>query len=143
MRAFPCTSAKLTMAAEAGRLYTGPTHTYARRTADALTQGRDGSVTLVLSALHGLLTLKQVVEPYDHTWNDPGSVTADTLRAQARRLGIADADDVVLLTPGEYTRRALAVWPHARTPLAHLGIGQQRGKLAALRIRPEQYATAA
>ncbi|MDG9728460.1 MULTISPECIES: hypothetical protein [unclassified Streptomyces] len=71
-------------------------------------------------------------------------VVADRLqlRAQAAALGLTGAD-VVLLTPGAYTRRALAVWPHARTPLAHLGIGAQRGRLTALRTRPEEYAPAA
>nr|WP_255249599.1 DUF6884 domain-containing protein [Streptomyces albidoflavus] len=109
----------------------------ARKAADALVAG--GGTVLVLSALHGLLPLDKEVEPYDHTWKDPGSVTVEELRAQAVRLGLADAAEVVLLTPGEYTRRASAVWPRARTPLAHLGIGKQRGRLAALRDSPGVY----
>ncbi|MCX4231795.1 DUF6884 domain-containing protein [Streptomyces ortus] len=136
----PCSGPKLDHAALACELYTGTTHTHARRTADALT-ARGGTV-LVLSALHGVLPLDRVIEPYDHTWEDPGSVTAEELRAQVAELGLTDAD-VVLLTPSRYTRRALDVWPHADTPLAHLGIGQQRGRLTALRARPERYATAA
>ena len=84
-----------------------------------------------------------MIEPYDHTWKDTGSVTVEQLRAQAAELGLTDADDVVLLTPGEYTKRAAAVWPQARTPLAHLGIGQQRGRLTALRESADQYTTAA
>ncbi|MFI8515311.1 DUF6884 domain-containing protein [Streptomyces sp. NPDC085460] len=137
----PCSGSKLPHRAEAGRIYTGPLHTHARRTADALTA--TGGTVLILSALHGLLTLSQEIEPYDHTWNDPGSVTEDELRAQAGALGISDAADVVLLTPGKYTQRGLAVWPDARTPLAHLGIGSQRGRLTTLRKYPEQYAAAA
>ncbi|MFE5730234.1 DUF6884 domain-containing protein [Streptomyces sp. NPDC056528] len=137
----PCSGRKLARAAEAGHLYTGPLHVHARRTADALTAA--GGTVLVLSALHGLLPLDQVIEPYDHQWKDPGSITEAELIAQAAELGIAGAADVVLLTPGEYTRRAARVWPHARTPLAHLGIGSQRGRLTALRERPEQYVTAA
>ena len=137
----PCSGAKLAHAAEAGHLYTGALHRHARRTADALTA--HGGTVLVLSALHGFLPLTQVIEPYDHRWTDPGSIAEDQLRAQALELGLADAEDVVLLTPGQYTQRAAAVWPHARTPLAHLGIGQQRGRLTALRERPEQYAPAA
>ncbi|MBV7255077.1 hypothetical protein KQH21_31300 [Streptomyces sp. IpFD-1.1] len=133
----PCSGAKLDRPAPAGDLYTGPLHTLARQAADALVAG--GGTVLVLSALHGLLTLDEKVEPYDHTWKDPGSVTVEELRAQAVRLGLADAPDVVLLTPGEYTRRASAVWPGARTPLAHLGIGKQRGRLAALRDSPGAY----
>ncbi|MFF7176869.1 DUF6884 domain-containing protein [Streptomyces pseudovenezuelae] len=137
----PCSGAKLDHAAEAGHLYTGALHRQARKAADALTA--HGGTTLVLSALHGFLTLDQVIEPYDHQWSDPGSITVAELRAQAARMGLADARHVVLLTPSAYTQRAAAVWPQAPTPLAHLGIGQQLGRLAALRTSPEQYTTAA
>ncbi|MFF3460464.1 DUF6884 domain-containing protein [Streptomyces sp. NPDC002730] len=137
----PCSGAKLDHAAEAGKLYTGLLHQRARKTADAFTAA--GGTVLVLSALHGFLPLSQVIEPYDHRWKDPGSITEEELRAQAVELGLMDAEDVILLTPGEYTAHAAAVWPHARTPLAHLGIGKQLGRLAALRASPEQYATAA
>ncbi|AEY94363.1 hypothetical protein SHJG_p248 (plasmid) [Streptomyces hygroscopicus subsp. jinggangensis 5008] len=136
----PCSGPKLDHAAPAGQLYTGSLHTHARRTADALTA--HGGTVLVLSALHGFLPLDQVIEPYDHTWQDAGSVTVEELRAQAAELGLSDAD-VVLLTPGQYTQRAAAVWPQARTPLAHLGIGQQRGRLTAMREQADHYTTAA
>ncbi|WP_431776319.1 DUF6884 domain-containing protein [Streptomyces cucumeris] len=136
----PCSGPKLDHAAPAGELYTGSLHTHARRTADALTA--HGGTVLVLSALHGFLPLDQVVQPYDHTWKDTGSVTVEELRAQATELGLTDAD-VVLLTPGQYTQRAAAVWPQAHTPLDHLGIGQQRGRLTAMRESADQYTTAA
>ncbi|WP_330469317.1 hypothetical protein OG547_35305 (plasmid) [Streptomyces longwoodensis] len=136
----PCSGPKLDHAAPAGQLYTGPLHAHARRTADALTA--HGGTVLVLSALHGFLPLGQVIEPYDHTWKDAGSITVEELRAQAEEMGLADAD-VVLLTPGQYTQRAAAVWPQARTPLAHLGIGRQRGRLTAMREHADHYATAA
>lgn len=136
----PCSGPKLDHAAPAGELYTGSLHTHARRTADALTV--HGGTVLVLSALHGFLPLDQVIEPYDHTWKEAGSVTVEELYAQAAALGLTGAD-VVLLTPDQYTQRAAAVWPRARTPLAHLGIGRQRGRLTALRENADQYATAA
>ncbi|MFE0778893.1 hypothetical protein ACFW3E_38330, partial [Streptomyces sp. NPDC058861] len=85
-----------------------------------------------LSALYGLLPLDQVIVPYDHTWEDEGSITVDDLQAQADGMGLTGAD-VVLLTPGKYTQRAIRVWPNAQTPLAHMGIGRQRGRLTALR----------
>jgi hypothetical protein len=112
----------------------------ARQAADALTAA--GGTVLVLSALHGLLTLDQVIAPYDHTWADAGSVSAAELRAQAAALGLVDATDVVLLTPAAYTQRAAQVWPNARTPLAHLGIGRQRRRLAELRDNPALCETA-
>ncbi|MFD7867001.1 DUF6884 domain-containing protein [Streptomyces sp. NPDC059783] len=126
----PCSGPKLSHAAPAGQLYTGSLHKHARRTADALTA--HGGTVLILSALHGFLTLDQNIEPYDHTWENTGSITVEELRAQVAELGLTDAD-VILLTPGKYTQRAVAVWPEARTPLAHLGIGSQRGRLTALR----------
>jgi hypothetical protein len=110
----PCSGPKLDHAAPAGQLYTGSLHAHARRTADALTA--HGGTVLVLSALHGFLPLDQVIEPYDHTWKDAGSITVEELRAQAEEMGLTGAD-VVLLTPGQYTQRAAAVWPQARTPL--------------------------
>ncbi|MFB6963482.1 DUF6884 domain-containing protein [Streptomyces sp. NPDC056309] len=136
----PCSGPKLDRPAPAGELYTGSLHTHARRTANALTA--HGGTVLVLSARHGFLPLDQVIEPYDHTWKDAGSVTVEELRAQAAELRLTGAD-VVLLTPGQYTQRAAAVWPQARTPLAHLGIGQQRGGLTAMRESADQYTTAA
>ncbi|MFJ5635214.1 DUF6884 domain-containing protein [Streptomyces goshikiensis] len=126
----PCSGAKTSHPAAAGQLYTGSLHKHARRTADALTA--QGGTVLVLSARHGLLPLDQVIEPYDQTWKDDGSITVDDLQAQAVDLGLTGAD-VVLLTPSQYTQRAIAVWPNAQTPLAHLGIGRQRGRLTALR----------
>jgi hypothetical protein len=127
----PCSGAKLDHPAPAGEMYTGPLHSLARQAADALTAA--GGVMVVLSALHGILPLTQKIEPYDHQWKDPGSVTTEELRDQAVKFGLADAAEVVLLTPGEYSRRAVAVWPHARTPLAHLGIGYQLSRLTAIR----------
>ncbi|MFM9625090.1 DUF6884 domain-containing protein [Streptomyces turgidiscabies] len=136
----PCSGLKLDHEAPAGELYVGKLHTHARRTADALTA--HGGTVLVLSALHGFLPLDQVIGPYDHVWEDAGSITVEELRAQATDMGLTDAD-VVLLTPSRYTQRAAAVWPQARTPLAHLGIGRQRGRLTAMRESADHYMTAA
>ncbi|MFD5565561.1 DUF6884 domain-containing protein [Kitasatospora griseola] len=137
----PCSGRKLPVAAAAGEIYTGSLHTHARRTANALTAS--GGTVLVLSARYGLLTLDQQIEPYEHTWADPGHVSVEQLQQQAEQLGLTRAAEVVLLTPGAYTQRALAVWPDARTPLAHLGIGRQRGRLTALRENPTEYTVAA
>jgi hypothetical protein len=127
----PCSGAKLDHPAPVGEMYIGPLHKLARQAADALIAS--GGTVVVLSALHGILPLTQKIEPYDHQWKDPGSVTREQLRDQAVKLGVADATEVILLTPGEYSRRAADVWPHARTPLAHLGIGYQLSRLTAIR----------
>lgn len=127
----PCSGPKLEAPAPAGDIYTGSLHVAARKAADKLTAA--GGRIVVLSALHGFLPLEQVIDPYDHTWRDAGAVSEQRLAEQALELGIAGAGRVVLLTPGEYTKRSLTVWPDAATPLAHLGIGSQKGRLKALR----------
>lgn len=126
-----CSKAKHSQATAAGNMYLGQLHSMARKAADTLTV--DGGTILILSARHGFLPLTRIIAPYDHRWTDPGAVTSDELRAQAAALGLESPAEVILLTPGDYTRRALAVWPRAHTPLAHLGVGRQRGRLAAIR----------
>ncbi|WP_327596941.1 DUF6884 domain-containing protein [Streptomyces chartreusis] len=127
----PCGGAKQAQAAPAGELYTGGYHRACRRAADALTA--QGGTTLVLSALHGLVTLDQVLEPYDLRMGQPGSVTPARLAEQARALGLDRATDVTVLGGAAYTAAALTVWPQAATPLAGLGgMGYQLQALAAI-----------
>ncbi|WP_158718300.1 DUF6884 domain-containing protein [Streptomyces albus] len=128
----PCSRGKLSHPAPAGRLYTGPLHTMARAAADALT-ARGGRI-LVLSGRRRLFGLDEVVEPYDEVMpvrlTDPDIAQ---LRAEAVRHGVADADQVVLLTPSRYTRAARHIWPHAVATLeGSSGIGVMRGRLAAI-----------
>ncbi|MDH6489628.1 DUF6884 domain-containing protein [Streptomyces sp. SAI-127] len=127
----PCGGAKQAQAAPAGELYTGGYHRACRRAADALTA--QGGTVLVLSALHGLVPLDQVLEPYDVRMGQPGSVTPARLAEQARALGVDQAADVTVLGGAAYTAAALTVWPEAATPLAGLGgMGYQLQALAAI-----------
>ncbi|MFD3989708.1 DUF6884 domain-containing protein [Streptomyces californicus] len=127
----PCGSAKLDRKATAGELYIGPYHRSCRDAADALTA--NGGTTLILSALHGFVTLDQEIEPYDLSMGQPGSVSVELLREQAQALGLADAQEVILLGGAKYTEAALKVWPAAHTPLAGLGsMGEHRRYLALL-----------
>ncbi|WP_433860349.1 DUF6884 domain-containing protein [Streptomyces kronopolitis] len=136
----PCSAGKLDRPAPAGELYTGSYHAACRRAADALTAA--GGTVLILSARHGLLRLDDMTAPYNTRMGEPGSITAAELRAQARRMGIADADTVTILAGAAYAAAAQAVWPNAATPLAGTrGIGQQRARLAAL--ARTQFSTAA
>lgn len=115
--------------ATARELYTGSYHRMCARAAAGL--AREGGRVLILSARHGLLTPDTVVEPYEHRMGQLGDVTPERLRAQAERLGVADADQVVILAGRAYAQTARAVWPHARTSLAGTrGIGHQRARLA-------------
>lgn len=127
----PCSGAKLDRPAPAGELYRGSLHTMCRRAADTLTV--EGGTVVVLSARWGLVPLAQVIEPYELRMGEPGSVTADELRAQAARLGIDRAADVTVLAGAAYTTAARSVWSHATAPLAgSRGIGVMRQRLAQL-----------
>jgi hypothetical protein len=127
----PCGAAKLDHAAPAAELYTGSYHRACARAAAALTA--TGGTVVILSALHGLVPLDRVLAPYEMRMGDSGSVTADVLREQARELGLDRADDVTILAGLSYTAPALAVWPHAATPLAGLaGMGHHMRVLAAI-----------
>ncbi|MGW9031741.1 DUF6884 domain-containing protein [Streptomyces sp. NPDC055722] len=132
-RASPCGSAKRSVASEAERLYTGSYHGACRAAADALTAA--GGTVLILSALHGLVPLNQVIEPYELRMGQSGSVTAEHLRAQAWALGVDDAREVTVLAGAAYTRAARAVWPDAAAPLTGLGIGRQMRALAGIRTQ--------
>jgi uncharacterized protein DUF6884 len=86
----------------------------------------------ILSAKYGLLPPGKVIAPYDLTVGQPGAVTADEVRSQARDLGIAGRA-VVALCSARYAQLCRAVWPAIDTPLAGLGIGQQLHVLAETR----------
>lgn len=126
----PCGARRRAEPAPAGHIYTGSYHAACRRAAAALsTPDR----TLILSALHGLLPLDQVIAPYELRMGQPGSITADQLRRQAERLHLADERQVIALAGRAYTAAALRVWPAAATPLAGAGgLGRQLAVLAGI-----------
>lgn len=126
----PCGSRKLDRPARAADLYVGSYHRACRRTADALRPDR----LLILSALHGLLDLDDVIEPYDTPHGAAGAVTAGLLREQAAVRGVVRLDPVVALGGARHVELVRAVWPHAETPLSGTrGMGEQMARLAALR----------
>jgi hypothetical protein len=57
---------------------------------------------LVLSGLHGLITLDTVIAPYDLKMGAPGSVSPATVAAQAASLGIMWGCEVHALLPRAY-----------------------------------------
>ncbi|MFB7496065.1 DUF6884 domain-containing protein [Streptomyces sp. NPDC056161] len=136
----PCGAAKLDRPAPSGELYTGSFHRACRKAADALAGPR--TTVLVLSALHGLVPLDRVLAPYELRMGQPGSVTGDQLRAQARALGLDRATEVVVLAGSAYTAAARHAWPSALAPLEGAGgMGYQLQRLKAL--REGRYALAA
>lgn len=110
----PCGAGKLDHAAPAAELYTGTMfrHTYenvAKMAAGDRAAGHEVRI-LILSALHGLLEVDQVVEPYELKMGAAGSVTAERIREQATALGMGWGDDdegpgeVYALLPRPYLR---------------------------------------
>ena len=112
-----CGSRKLDHRAPAGELYTGSYHRACRRAAEALEPER----LLILSSAYGLLRLDDIVDPYDTAVDDPDSITAAELVAQAEARGVRWLDPVVVFAGAGHVRLARAVWPHALSPLAGIG----------------------
>ncbi|MFF3654934.1 DUF6884 domain-containing protein [Streptomyces olivochromogenes] len=129
----PCAARKLDHPAPAGELYVGSYHHACRAAADTLTA--NGGTVLILSGLHGLVLLTQVLQPYNTRVGDPHSVTVDKLRGQARELGVDQAEEVIVLAGRAYADHSRAIWPHAQTPLigVGMGIGRQLQRLADIR----------
>lgn len=138
----PCSGAKLWHKAPAGQLYTGTFHKLARQAADALVEQHGGQV-VILSALHGLLQLDDVVEPYDVQLGQPGAVAVSRVALQLLQLLQAgEAPTVVSLLPRAYRTvlaQAVDELPPAARPVmvepmqGAAGVGYQRQRLAQLR----------
>ncbi|MCZ4587682.1 hypothetical protein O4328_29010 [Rhodococcus opacus] len=129
----PCGATKAAFPRVAGELYTGGYRRLALRAAHALTTCTN---IRIVSGLHGLLPLDQVIAPYDLRLGQPGSITVDQLEAQANQQGLLGHPDVVILAGRDYTRLVHQIWPQARTPLASTrGIGEQQHRLARIAAR--------
>lgn len=140
----PCSAAKHWQPAPAGELYTGSFYKLARAAGDALVERLGGRV-VILSALHGLLELEQLVEPYDQRMGEPGSVAPSTVALQlVQQLQGAGAQlhTVVALLPRGYRvvlEQAVEQLPVAARPRVvdvlegAAGVGYQRQRLAQLR----------
>lgn len=134
----PCGAGKQDTAAPAAELYTGSMFTLALAAARALV---DDQHILVLSALHGLVALDEVLDPYDVKMGDDESVTDFNVAAQMLALGwMYDDPDVYHLLPKAYSRvfedaaRLVGVAP-AEVYEATAGIGEHRGICAQVRDR--------
>lgn len=99
-----CSGPKLDHAAPAGELYQGSATLHALAAARQLA-AQDGGQVLILSALHGLVQLDQVVEPYNVTMTDAESITAGNLAYIAASCGISYGDEVYALLPRVYFQR--------------------------------------
>lgn len=113
----PCTGAKLPHPAPAAELYTGATFPGALAAARRLA-GADGTV-LILSALHGLLELDTIVEPYDVKMGDPGAID-NAGPAGLERLGRQLVRHVARLEDAGHDVELMTLLPNAyRTAVEH------------------------
>jgi hypothetical protein len=124
-----CGATKLAEPAPAADLYTGPYFRSCLATALALVPRER---VFILSAWYGLLGPDERIRPYDVTISEPGAISAGQLAEQAAERGLLGIP-VVALCSRRYAALLREVWPDAATPLAHLGIGQQRHELAMMR----------
>ena len=124
-----CGARKRADRAPAAGLYTGPYFRACLATATAIA-ARDH--VLILSARYGLLALDDQVDPYDLTLGQPGAIDARQLAEQAHARGLFGSA-VIALCGARYAALLGEIWADVRTPLAGLGIGQQRHVLAAMR----------
>ncbi|GAA2092202.1 hypothetical protein GCM10009759_17690 [Kitasatospora saccharophila] len=109
-------------ALRAGEFYGGRHHRYLRAAADALTAER--GLIYIVNDLHGLVGLDFWLMYNEIRVGDEKSVRAGSIRDQARRLGLDDADVIVL---GEHAHTDLVApaVPHALVPLTGDMLGHQ------------------
>lgn len=105
----PCGGRKLDHAAPAAELYVGQHFRHALTNVQRLAEqdAADGQLAriLILSALHGLVELDTVLEPYDQRMDQPGSITAEVLAEQALAFGIDWGSAVYAFLPRPYLAR--------------------------------------
>jgi hypothetical protein len=139
----PCGAAKVDHAAPARDLYTGSAFRHALRAAEgeAEATARDCGVeaeVLILSALHGLVRLDQVLDPYNVKMGDADSITVDALAAQVPQVGMQWRDEVYAMLPKAYYSRLAQAAMQAEDIAvqdvyeAAPGIGYQRGVASCL-----------
>lgn len=129
----PCGADKLDHAAPARDLYCGSMFRSSLAAVQAEAADTEATI-LILSALHGLITLDTVLEPYNVKMGDAGSVTAQTVAAQAAALGMdwESRPDVYAFLPNRYfavldeALRSDDVYA-SQVYEACGGIGEQRG----------------
>jgi hypothetical protein len=129
----PCGAAKLDHAAPAAELYTGSMFKDALRTARTIAADED---IRIMSAMHGLVRLDHVIEPYEMKISDKNSVTGFRLVMQL--VGMKHEGNLMCFLPKAYLKRLISagnaagchVWDlYADCP----GIGYQKARLKAVR----------
>ena len=137
----PCGAAKLDHAAPAAELYIGAQFRYVLNAALELADANRNRVR-ILSALHGLLELDTVVEPYDMKMDHAASVASWTVRKQLEDIKPNANLHLIALTPNAYSDQLDAAINDSTSPMQGVrlttafagcrGVGEQRGRVAKL-----------
>lgn len=132
----PCSGAKLDSPAAARDLYTGTMFRHQLAAATDEAAAVNGTV-MILSALHGLVGLDDMIAPYNTKMTDTDHVTASTVAQQATDLGITWGTEVFSMLPNAYrvvlheALTSLDVYPQDIYE-ASPGIGYQRGTCSSI-----------
>lgn len=129
----PCGGVKLSHPAHAYELYIGSMFQDTLRTALTMT---DRNNIFILSAKYGLVQLDTVLEPYDLKMGQPGSVSADQVQRDLRKLiDFSTAYTLDALLPKAYLKvleEATSDWVNSHYEGCR-GIGDQKARLAQIR----------
>lgn len=129
----PCGGKKQEKAAPAAELYTGSMFKDQLRTALTMTDRKN---VLILSALHGLVKLDAVLEPYDLKMGQKGTVNTDVITNQLADILPRDTTFVInALLPKAYAAKLEAAYPYwiENHYEGCAGIGYQKQRLAQIR----------
>ena len=129
----PCGAAKLDHAAPAAELYTGSMFKDALRTARSMTTDEN---IRIMSAMHGLVRLDHVIEPYEMKISDKDSVTGYRLVMQL--VGMKFDGELITFLPKGYLKRLTSAGIAAGCTILDMyegcaGIGYQKARLKAVR----------
>ena len=122
-----CSSAKLGHSAPAGELYTGQ----AFRLAMAAAQ-RAGADVIILSALHGAVTITRQLQPYNRALTDMSKRQRAVWAAMTEQHLQQHKGRAITVLAGKNYAAAVDGWPNVSRPLAGQGIGQQLHTLKSL-----------
>ncbi|HLD12281.1 MAG TPA: hypothetical protein VJB87_01675 [Candidatus Nanoarchaeia archaeon] len=125
-----CVKKKLSRPAPAAELYCSPLFRLALRYARSLKPDK----IFVLSAKYGLVSIDEVIDPYEVTLNNMSMaavrVWSDKVFADLSKQVDVSSDEFIFLAGSRYRKFLVPRLKHVQVPLQGLGIGKQLGWLS-------------
>lgn len=122
-----CSGAKLGRIAPAAELYQGQAFKLAMQAAE-----RAGADVIILSALHGAVSITRQLQPYNRALSDMSTHQRAVWAAMTEQQLQQHKGRAITVLAGKHYAAAVESWPNVSRPLAGLGIGQQLAALKAL-----------